>query len=256
MTISSTQSSQAAKSNPFAILNGKPASGSTSAASSAAAGASSSTSASNPQSAQAIQNEFLTLLTTQLQTQDPSNPMDNSQITSQMAQISQVAGTQTLEQSVQQLLQAQMSSQSLMASTTIGRQAMVAGNTLQWDANTAGTPVTGAVSLASAAKNLSVTVQNAAGQTVDTLNVANPTAGMNAFSWNGTDSSGNKLPAGAYTFNATATTTSATGAATQVTVTPFSNQTIDAVSWDNTGATQLQLSGGSTVPLSSVQQIS
>jgi len=250
MSISSTGNSQTNQSNPYAFLNGTTSSSGTSSTSSSTA------SSTGAQSAQAIESEFMTLLTTQLQQQDPTNPMNNSQITSQMAEISQVSGMQGLQTSMQSMASSQLQTQSLLAATTIGRQALVQGSQLSWNGNTSGTPVVGAVSLASAASQMTVSVQNSSGQTVDTLTVNSPSAGMNQFSWNGTDSNGNALPAGTYTFSAQATTTGANGQATQVATTPYANQTISSVSWDSTGATQLQLANGTTVPLSSVQSLS
>lgn len=242
MTTSVTNSSTVT--NPYAILNGTSASSSTSSGSTV-----------SPTSAQGIENQFLTLLTTQLQSQDPTNPMDNSAITSQMAQISQVTGMQNLNQTMQSLLSSQLSSQSLMAAGTIGGQALVSGNSLTWGGS--GSAGVGAgVSLASAASQMAVTVKNAAGQTVDTINVSNPTSGMNTFTWDGTDGNGNVEPAGNYTFSATATATGTNGSATAVTATPYANQTIKAVSWDSSGNPQLVLSGGQTVAMSAVQQIS
>jgi len=248
MTTSVSNNTNDPNYNPYSVVNGT-GSGSSSSSSS---GASASV---DPNSAQAIQDRFLKLLTTQLTAQDPTNPMDNSQITSQMAQISSVTGLQNLNQSMQQLLQSQMSSQSLLAANTVGRQAMVASNSLAWDANTKGTSTVGMVSLASAADQMTVTIQNAAGQTVGSLDVSKPQAGMNTFSWDGKDSAGNVLPAGYYSFNAVATKAGANGAE-QVAATPYANETIAGVTWDSAGTPQLVLNSGKRVGMSEVQMIS
>ena len=240
MTVSATGNNPL--NNPFAVLNG----------SSGTATGSASGNTVDPNSAQGIQNRFLALLTTQLKAQDPGNPMDNNQITSQMAQISQVTGMQTLNQTMQSLLRAQMSSQSLLAATTVGRQAMVAGNNLVSDGSHS---MAAGVSLAGNAQQLVITVQNASGQTVDAFQINNPQPGMNAFGWDGTDGNGKPLPAGQYTFSATASNVSA-GGSVQVGSSTFVNKTISAVSWDSTGAPQLILSDGSKVGMSQVQQIS
>jgi flagellar basal-body rod modification protein FlgD len=244
MTIPS--STDSANSNPYSVLNGDRASNSS--------GSSSSGSSSvDPNSAQGIQDRFLKLLTTQLQSQDPSNPMDNSQMTSQMAQISQVTGMEKLNSTMQTLLSSQMASQSLLAASTVGGQALVAGNTLVSDG--AGKVSSGAVSLDGSANQLSIAVKNAAGTTVAAFSVANPQQGLNNFTWDGTDGKGNTLPAGAYTFSAEASNTGTTGAVS-VGTTPYANRTIKAVSWDSTGAPQLLLSDGRRVGMSAVQQIS
>ena len=93
MTTSVSNNTNDPNYNPYSVVNGT-GSGSSSSSSS---GASASV---DPNSAQAIQDRFLKLLTTQLTAQDPTNPMDNSQITSQMAQISSVTGLQNLNQSM------------------------------------------------------------------------------------------------------------------------------------------------------------
>lgn len=245
MTTTSTSSTtDPSNSNPYAILNGN-RSGSTS--------GSSSSSKVDPNSAQGIQDRFLKLLTTQLQSQDPANPMDNSQMTSQMAQISQVTGMEKLNTTMQSLLSAQMSSQSLLAATTVGGQALVDGNTLVSDGS--GKGMSGAISLDGAANQLNVEVKNSAGATVATFSLANPQQGLNLFNWDGTDGKGNALPTGTYTFSAQASNTGTTGAVS-VGTTNYVNRTIKAVSWDNTGAPQLLLSDGKRVGMSSVQQIS
>jgi len=267
MTTSSILDQQAATPNPYASLNGparagaKSTAGANGATATGAAGVKGAVAAGSdkktvdPTSAEGIQNEFLTLLTTQLQTQDPTNPMDNSQITSQMAQISQVTGTQNLNQTMKSMLQSQMSSQSLLAANTVGRQALVSGNSIAWDGNTKGEPVVGAVSLAEAANKLSVTVANAQGQAVDSFEVEHPQVGMNAFSWDGTDASGKPQPAGSYTFNAVA---SQTGAKDPVPVDAqiYANQRINGVSMDGSAQPQLILGNGKRIGLSDVQQIS
>jgi flagellar basal-body rod modification protein FlgD len=233
-----------ADANPYAALNGKPA----------AEGMPGGDKA-DPTSAQGIQDRFLTLLTTQLRAQDPTNPMDNSQITSQMAQISSVTGLQNLNQSMQSMLQAQRSSQSLLASTTVGRQALVTGNSLQWDANTKGVPTVGGVSLDSPADHLTISVMNASGQQVDSFSIDKPQVGMNAFSWDGHDASGKAVAAGQYSFNVTATTTGKEGPV-QVPATSYANQTIAGVALDNSGSPQVVLGNGTRMALSDVKQIS
>lgn len=230
-------------SNPYDVVNGnRPTS-------------SGSGSTVDPNSAQGIQNRFLTLLTAQLRAQDPSNPMDNNQITSQMAQISSVTGMENLNQTMKSVLQSQISSQSLLAATTVGRQALVASDSLPWDGNTNGIPTVGAVSLDAPADQMVVTVQNAAGQVINSYTVNKPQAGLNAFAWDGKDSNGTVMPAGAYSFNAVATTAGATGA-TQVKSTNYANQKILAVGWDSSGAPQLITANGKRYSMSDVQQIS
>ncbi|MFB9159303.1 flagellar hook assembly protein FlgD [Chromobacterium violaceum] len=201
-------------------------------------------------SAQSLQNNFLTLLTAQLNAQDPLNPMDNSQLTSQMAQISQVSGLQSLNLTMQQLVASQNASQSMMATGMIGNNVLVAGNTLASPA--AGQTTQGGVMLSGPASSYQVSVLDKNGNVVDTVTVANPSKGLNTFSWDGTDGKGNALPAGNYTFQVKVTQASAGG---NTTATAYNNQKVQAVSWLN-GSPMLVLPGNQSVPLSAVAQMS
>ncbi len=99
-----------------------PVQGTTSATAAAATAA-----ASTSQTA-ATQDRFLKLLVTQLQNQDPLNPMDNAAVTSQMAQLSTVNGIDQLNATVQALSASMATSQSLQATSMIGHAALVPGS--------------------------------------------------------------------------------------------------------------------------------
>ncbi|WP_293764546.1 flagellar hook capping FlgD N-terminal domain-containing protein [uncultured Aquitalea sp.] len=208
--------------------------------------ASSGSSSSSTTSAQGIQDRFLKLLVAQLKAQDPSNPMDNSQITSQMAQISQVSGMQQLNTAMQSLVQSQAANQSMMAASMIGKEAMVPGNALTLSG---GAAVQGGVKLSDSVSDLSVSIKDANGNVVDTVNVKSPSAGYNAFEWDGKDSNGNALPDGKYTFSVS------TGSTSSVTATAYANQTVSAVSWVS-GSPQLIMKDGTKVALGDVAQLS
>src|SRR5580693_6158542 len=81
-------------------------------------------------SAAAAQDRFMTLLVTQMQNQDPLNPMDNSQMTSQLAQLSTVSGIDTMNTTLQSLISSYQQSQTLQATSMIGHGVLTAGNTL------------------------------------------------------------------------------------------------------------------------------
>src|SRR5450830_976051 len=94
----------------------------------AAAGATAATSVTG---SSAAQDRFLTLLVTQLKNQDPLSPMDNAQITSQMAQISTVSGIDQLNATLQSMAASFSAGQSLQATAMIGHSVFVPGSTLQ-----------------------------------------------------------------------------------------------------------------------------
>src|SRR4051812_12831974 len=80
-------------------------------------------------SAEDIQDRFLTLLVTQIQNQDPLNPMDNAQVTSQLAQLNTVSGIAQLNKTMEGLAATFGAGQTLQAASMVGRNVMVAGDT-------------------------------------------------------------------------------------------------------------------------------
>ena len=146
-------------------------------------------------------DRFLKLLVTQLQNQDPLNPLDNAQITSQMAQINTVSGIEKLNTTVQGLNGQFMQMQVLQGTALVGRDVTLPGNkmTLEDGAGTAG------FDLAGAADRVTVEVLSASGRVIDTLNLGAQTAGRSAFDWNPAAAAG-AVEGEKYTFRITATT--------------------------------------------------
>lgn len=159
-------------------------------------------SASKTSDVQTAQNNFLTLLVTQMKNQDPMNPMDNAQVTSQMAQLSTVTGINQLNSTMASLSNSYQTSQNLQAATLIGRSVVAPGNSMYLGS---GSSATYGVSLPGNANNVTVTVRNAAGQVVKTINAGALPAGDNKLSWDGTMTNGAAAPAGTYTFSVAAT---------------------------------------------------
>lgn len=124
-------------------------------------------------------DRFLKLLVTQLQNQDPLNPMDNAQITSQMAQINTVSGIEKLNATVQGLGGGLVQMQALQGAALVGRDITLQGNriTVQSGAGTGG------FDLASPADRVSVEILGPAGQVVQTLDLGAQTGGRHSFSW-------------------------------------------------------------------------
>jgi flagellar basal-body rod modification protein FlgD len=141
------------------------------------------------------QDRFLKLLTTQLRNQDPLNPMDNAQMTSQLAQISTVDGITKLNATLEQLVGSQQGTEALQAAALVGRDVLVSGKNLQ----VAGAGASAGVELASAADKVSVTIVDANGLTVRTLSLGALGAGAHRFAWDGRSDSGAQVADGAYT---------------------------------------------------------
>jgi flagellar basal-body rod modification protein FlgD len=195
-----------------------------------------------------LQNTFLQLLVTQLQNQDPTNPMDSSQMTSQLAEINTVTGIGQLNTSLSSLSTQLNAGQTSQAALLIGTAVLAPGNSITV---ASGKTSEFGVQIPAAESNVQVNVVNGAGQVVNTLNLGNQPAGTVPISWAPVDSSGNALPAGTYTLSATGTLASG-AAGTATTLTPG---TVESVVTGTNGAPSLVLSTGNTVALSSIAAV-
>ncbi len=191
--------------------------------------------------AQAQQTQFLQLLVTQLQNQDPLNPMDNAAITTQMAQLSTVQGIGQLNSTMTAFSQ----SQAFQSVSMIGHNILAPGNAI----NLSGGAGVAGVTLPSAASTVTVTVKDANGAVVNTLNLGAQPQGVVPFTWNGKASNGTQAPDGAYTFSVTA----AAGGTTLAPV-GLSEGLVQSVLMDSTGPA-LAVQGMGQIALSSVAQI-
>jgi flagellar basal-body rod modification protein FlgD len=187
------------------------------------------------------QDRFLKLLVTQLQNQDPLSPMDNAELTSQIAQINTVSGIATLNTSVQGLSTQFLQMQTLQGAGLVGKDVVVPGNKLDVDAGVA----QGGFELTSAADAVKVEVLNPAGKVLDTMNLGAQSSGDHSFNW----AAGTYTNTDNLTFRVTATTGS-----TPLTSTLLMRDKVDAVSTTGNALT-LELDRSGSVPYSSVKAI-
>ncbi|AZC17626.1 flagellar hook assembly protein FlgD [Pseudomonas sp. CMR5c] len=145
---------------------------------------------------------FLKLLVTQLNNQNPLDPQDNSSFVAQLAQFSTLEGITTLNNSVSAIAGSYKSSQTLLASSLIGRSVVVQTGTTLVDTSKS---MTGSVAVPSGVKSVTVTITDKDGKTVKTLELGNQKAGNASFVWDGTRADGTKAPPGTYTFKASTT---------------------------------------------------
>lgn len=143
------------------------------------------------------QNRFLALLTAQLKNQDPLNPLDNAQVTSQLAQISTVDGIERLNKTLQTLLDSSAGTQTLQAAALVGRSVLVPGAALTLNQ---GVGLAG-VELSGPADNVTATIKDANGLVVRTLNLGGLAAGVHGFAWDGKTDNGSQAVDGAYTIS-------------------------------------------------------
>ncbi|WP_020203988.1 MULTISPECIES: flagellar hook assembly protein FlgD [Cupriavidus] len=153
-------------------------------------------------SAADLQNNFLTMLVTQMNNQDPLNPMDNSQLTSQLAQISQVSGMQTMNNTLQALLSQVAASRAMDSASLIGHTVMVPGNTATV---AGGVPTQIGVDLPATADAVTVNVLDKDGNIVRTIDMKGQVAGVHDITWDGKNDAGVAVPDGDYTFKVAAT---------------------------------------------------
>jgi flagellar basal-body rod modification protein FlgD len=125
------------------------------------------------------EDRFLKLLVTQMQNQDPLNPMDNAQVTSQMAQINTVSGIEKLNTTVESLSGQFAQMQALQGASMVGRDVVVPGNLMDIT-NGVGQ---GGFDLSGPADNVKVEVLAPSGQVVDTMNLGALGSGMQSFDW-------------------------------------------------------------------------
>jgi flagellar basal-body rod modification protein FlgD len=211
------------------------------------ASSSSSSASSSGSSASDLQQTFLQLLVTQLQNQDPTNPMDSSQMTSQLAQIDTVSGIQSLNTSLSSLSTQLAAGQNAQAALLIGSSVLAPSSSVTVSGGAA-TQI--GVSLPSAASDVKLTVTNSSGQVVSTVDLGAQQAGNVPVTWTPKDSSGNALPDGTYTLSATATVNGQSSTATTL-----SAAQVQGVVQQADGSAGLTLSNGNTVPLSSIAAI-
>lgn len=206
---------------------------------------SSSSTSSNDNSAEGIQNRFLNLLVTQLQNQDPLNPMDNAQMTTQLAQISTLQGLTQLNETMTSLLSMNTDNQTLQAAGLIGKSVLVNGDKLSLSSGQA----SGSLNLAGNADTVTVTIKNASGATVKTLSLGGMDAGNRNFTWDGSTNAGGKAGDGVYTVTAEASL-----AGENITVKTLGSGVVGSVFRDTSGVS-VNLGSLGKVALSNIQQI-
>jgi flagellar basal-body rod modification protein FlgD len=191
------------------------------------------------------QDRFMTLLVTQMKNQDPLNPMDNAQVTSQMAQLSTVTGIDKLNNTLELLIGNVQTGQSYQASSMIGHNVLVSGN----EVRTTGTGGYFGVELPIGADNVSVNIKDVNGSTIRTVALGAQEAGTLPLNWDGMTDAGTAAPAGNYKFDVTATT-----AGQSVVANGLSYAEVMSISNSSAGI-KLNLSNLATVSTSDVKEI-
>jgi flagellar basal-body rod modification protein FlgD len=202
--------------------------------------ASSLTGTSSKSDAASAQDRFLKLLVAQLNNQDPMNPMDNAQMTSQMAQINTVAGINTLNETMSNMVSQLLSTQILQSASMVGHNVLMAGSTLHVSNGVAA----GAVDLGASADAVTIEIRTPGGQLLDTFNMGAKDAGRHEFTWD----------ASSYQGQTVTLAVKASIGGKSVSASPMTVETIESVSNDS-GVLKLNLASGTSVSYTDVAAI-
>lgn len=226
-------------SNPANSANGSNSASNNTAAASAAAAASI--------SALSV-NDFLTLMTAQLQNQDPTQPLDPSTFVTQLAQFGTVSGIDAMQNSLSSLSSTLLANQAVSSVGLVGQTVLTQASSAQY---TAGQSLAGAVQVPTGASAVAVTVTNSSGTVVQQISVS-PTAGLNSFSWDGSTAGGAQAPSGSYSFQAIADVGGSSQAAQMYLGGTVSSISLNSASGSGATVNTPQLG---SIALSNIQQI-
>ncbi|MDP2829115.1 MAG: flagellar hook assembly protein FlgD [Sulfuricellaceae bacterium] len=195
--------------------------------------------------AQESEDRFLKLLVTQMKNQDPLNPLDNAEVTSQMAQLSTVTGIDKLNDTVKALSDSFAAGQSLQAAGLVGHGVMIEGDKLQLLDGLA----FGGVELNQPVDSLVINVKDASGKVIHSVDLGAQGAGMAPFEWDGSTDSGTDAANGTYKFEIEAKL-----AGKKVDATALSLVQVASVSLGAQGI-KLNVAGFDPISLSQIKQI-
>lgn len=214
-----------------------------------------------------IEDRFLKLLVAQMRHQDPLNPLDNTEVTSQLAQINTVRGIEELNQSMRTMVGAATAESPLSAVGLLGRQVLVPGESFEWSGSTAATPDpllpavddhagTGArlgFEWPDAAQAVRADVVDVAGRVLYSREFSAPASGaqtVQTFDWDGIDGAGRAVPAGQLGLRVFAID----GAGVDVPITGLVPARVQGISQSPTGA-RIDLSGGGAVSIPDIRAV-
>lgn len=195
--------------------------------------------------AQQAEDRFLKLLVAQLKNQDPLSPMDNAQVTSQMAQISTVGGIDKLNDTLKALSGQITASDQVNSATLVGHRVLVSGSSLVLSDGAA----SGGFSLQQPVDQLTVTISDQAGIVMSRVDLGPRQAGMHTFVWDGMTDGGQQAVKGAYQFSVVAQV-----GGKNIEASPLTLARVDAIRPGIDGATLILGSHGE-VPMANVKQI-
>ncbi len=191
--------------------------------------------------------EFLELLVAQLNNQDPLNPQENGEFVAQLAQFSALEETQNLGQQFEDFASSFLSSQTLQATSLVGRPVHVASDKTYL-------PEEGGISvladIPASTDSVIMTIYNQNGELVESYNMGAKEAGRQEFGWTGFAEDETRYPPGIYSFSVTTSQAGDTVAAPI-----FLSSNVNSVTIEPTGGLTLNLAGIGPTPLTEVIQV-
>jgi len=206
-------------------------------------------------SVQADTDKFMTLLVTQLKNQDPLNPLDNAQVTSQLAQLQTVTGVNKLNETLNTLKASYQSTEAMQATNLIGHGVLVEGSNVTLSGSKA---ILGA-ELASDVDSLKVVISDKNGKEVQTMDLGAQKAGVIPLAWDGVpdannlDSNGKPVTVadGKYTFQIVATK----GGEKVTDAKALAFDSVASVTTNSTDGVKLNLPSKGGVTLADIKQV-
>lgn len=199
--------------------------------------------------ADGTEDRFLKLLVAQMRNQDPLNPLDNAQVTSQLAQISTVRGIEGLNKTMSDFVTANGQASAMSSVAMLGKQVLVPGDSFNYQPPAAGASTRLGFELAGPATAARLEIVNAAGTVVHTRTMNSVPAGMQTFEWDGRSASGATVPAGPLSVRI-----AAVDGTIAVEATAIVPARVVGIS-QSAGATQLELDGPAPVAPADVRVI-
>ena len=193
------------------------------------------------------QSSFLTLLTAQLQNQDPFSPMDNTQMVAQMAQFSSVAGISEMNTTLGAIATKLNATTPSDAMNYVGKTVLTQGNTAYGRASGG---LAGQIELDGAASDVSVTIADANGAVVKSLSLGTQQGGTVGYDWDGKTADGKEAGAGPFTISVSAMNGNTAVGSRSLVWAP-----VQSVSMPATGSPVLTVAGLGQVQLSAVRSV-
>ena len=202
-----------------------------------------------PQKTSMGQSEFLTLFTTQLKNQDPTDPVKNEAFVAQLAQFSQLEATTAMKTSMESLVGSMSNDRMLGAASLIGKSVSIPDGPVTVTDTTVSQ---GTINVPTGADGIRVQVFNDQGQLVRTQIMGAQPVGDVTLAWDGTTDAGASAPNGTYRYVATV---NRSGKITTPTVNTLA--TVRSVSSAGTldGTLLLEVDGGKSISLADVKRV-